>query len=70
MPKCSLTWYKSKANRLLKDIKYLRQTEVAEKLNDSKQKFSYRVNNVYPKILPELIIVLDMAGYEIREKGD
>ena len=70
MPKSTLTWYKSKANRIIKDIKFLKQTEIAQELNDSKQKFSYRVNNIYPKILPELIIVLDKAGYEIKEKGE
>ena len=29
-----------------------------------------RFLNVYPKTFPEFIKMLDLAGYEIREKGE
>lgn len=68
MPKCSLTWYKSKANRLLKDFRLLRQKDIAIAINESQQTVSYRIRNVYPEVLPDIIRILDMAGYEIKEK--
>lgn len=70
MPRCSLTWYKSKSNRLLKDFKLLKQKDIATTINESQQTVSYRLKNVYPVVLPDIIQILDMAGYEIREKGE
>lgn len=68
MPKSTLTWYKTKSNRILKDFKLLKQREIAETINESQQTVSYRLKNVYPSVLPDIIRILDMAGYEIKEK--
>lgn len=68
MPKCSLTWYKSKSNRLLKDFRLLKQKDIATTINESQQTVSYRLRKVYPEVLPDIIRILDMAGYEIKEK--
>ena len=68
MPKSTLTWYKTKSNRILKDFKLLRQKDIAIAINESQQTISYRLRNVYPEVLPDLIRILDLAGYEIKEK--
>lgn len=70
MPKCNLTWYKSKSNRILKDFKLLKQKDIAREINESQQTVSYRLNKVYPEILPDIIRILNMAGYEIVEKEE
>lgn len=70
MPKSTLTWYKSKSNRILKDFRLLKQKDIATTINESQQTVSYRIKNVYPVVLPDIIRILDMAGYEIVEKGD
>lgn len=68
MPKSNLTWYKTKTKRILKDVKALRQKDIAQALNESQQTISYRINNVYEKDLIQWVLLLDMAGYEIKEK--
>ena len=70
MPKSTLTWYKSKSNRILKDFRLLKQKDIAFEIGESQQTVSYRLRNVYPEVLPDLIRILNMAGYEIVEKGD
>lgn len=68
MPKSTLTWYKTKSNRILKDFKLLKQKDIAVEINESQQTVSYRLRNIYPEVLPDLIRILNMAGYEIVEK--
>lgn len=68
MPKSTLTWYKSKSNRILKDFRLLKQKDIAFEIGESQQTVSYRLRNVYPEVLPDLIRILNMAGYEIKEK--
>lgn len=67
MPKSTLTWYKSKTKRLMKDISLLKQKDIATEINESQATVSYRLKNVYPKYLEDLIRILKMAGYEIVE---
>lgn len=68
MAKSTLTWYKTKSNRILKDFRLLKQKDIATEINESQQTVSYRLKNVYPVVLPDIIRILNMAGYEIREK--
>lgn len=42
--------------------------KVAEALGNTQQKQRYRTQEIYPVIIPELIKILDLAGYEIKEK--
>ena len=70
MPRSTLTWYKTKSTRILKDFKLLKQKDIANMINESQQTVSYRLKNVYPAVLPDIIRILDMAGYEIKEKGE
>lgn len=70
MPKCSLTWHKSKANRIMRDIKSLKQQDIADEIGESQQTVSYRIRKQYPNIMPDLIKVLNLAGYEIVQKGE
>lgn len=68
MARSTLTWYKTKSNRILKDFRLLKQKDIATEINESQQTVSYRIRNVYPEVLPDLIRILNMAGYEIVEK--
>lgn len=70
MPKSTLTWYISKSNRIMKDFRLIKQREIATAINESQQTVSYRLNKVYPQVLPDIIRILDLAGYEIREKEE
>jgi len=70
MPKCSLTWYKSKSKRIMRDVKALKRQDIATEINESHQTISYRIKNVYPDQLDDWVRILNMAGYEIVEKGE
>lgn len=70
MPKSTLTWYKTKSRRILRDVKALKQKEIAFAINESQQVVSYRIRNTYEKELNDWIQILDLAGYEIREKEE
>ena len=50
-------------------IKTLRQKDIAEEICESQQTVSYRIRNVYPVVIEDLVSILEMAGYEIKEKG-
>ena len=56
------------ADRILRCLP--KKTQVAAELGISRQAYGYRFLNVYPKTFPEFIKMLDLAGYEIREKGE
>lgn len=66
MAKIILSKERRQADRIVRSIP--QPVKVAERLNISRQLARYHINTLYPRILEELIIVLDMAGYEIREK--
>lgn len=70
MPKSTLTWYKSKARRIMRDIRALKGTDIAEAINQSQQVTSYRILHMYEKQLNDWILILDLAGYEIKEKEE
>lgn len=69
MPITNLTWYQPKVRRIMKDVKALRRNKIAEMLNVSAQSVGQSINNgSYDNQLTKWIQILDMAGYEIREK--
>lgn len=68
MPALKITWYKTKAARLIKMFRIVPQKDMATLLNISQQTYSYRLRNVYPGQLEDLIRMLDAIGYEITEK--
>lgn len=70
MPKSTLTWYKSKSKRIMRDVKALKGKDIANAINESQQVASYRILHVYEKQLNDWIQILDLAGYEIREKEE
>lgn len=45
-----------------------KQDDISEALGRPQQTVSYRIRKVYPALLREVIVLLDLAGYEIREK--
>lgn len=70
MPKCKLTWYKVKANKILKVVKRIPQAEIAAEINESQQTVSYRFKNIYPEFLEDWVRILDLAGLEIVRKEE
>lgn len=68
MPKSTLTWYKTKANRIMRDVKAIKRQVIGTEINESHQVVSYRIKNVYPEQLEDWIRILNLAGYEIIEK--
>lgn len=70
MPKCLLTWYKSEANQILKEVRKISQKDIAIEINESQQTVSYRLRNVYPEFLEDIIRILKLAGFEIVKKGE
>lgn len=66
MAKVILNKEARQADRIIRCLP--RQTEVASRLGISRQLARYRIKNVYPSMIVELINVLDLAGYQITEK--
>ena len=69
MARCYLTKNGQQVTRIMNAIKVLRQKDIAEEICESQQTVSYRIRNVYPVVIEDLLSILDMAGYEIKEKG-
>lgn len=70
MPKSTLTWYKWKSKRIMRDVRALKGKEIAKAINESQQIVSYRILHMYEDQLNDWLRILDLAGYEIREKEE
>lgn len=70
MPKSTLTWYKTKARRIMRDVRALKQRDIAREINESQQTISYRINNIYERELTDWVRILNLAGYEIVEREE
>lgn len=71
MPKSTLTWYKSKSKRIMKMVSSLQRKTIAEEIGITSQAVGKNINNgSYEKELSKWIIILNLAGYEIREKEE
>lgn len=69
MPSVNLTWYQPKVRRIMRDVSALKQKEIAEIEGVTRQAVSKKMGNkVYAASLTIWIQILDLAGYEIREK--
>lgn len=68
MAKVILTKESRLADRILRCLP--KKSQVAAELGISRQAYGYRFSEVYPRTFPEFIKMLDLAGYEIIEKGE
>lgn len=69
MAAANFTWYQSKVRRIYKDVKALKQKDIAEIENITQQAVSEGISTgKYLRALTKWIQILDIAGYEIREK--
>ena len=69
MPSINLTWYAPKVRRIMRDVRALKQTQIAEIEGVTRQAISKKMQNTtYNKELTNWIQILDLAGYEIVEK--
>lgn len=66
MAKVILTSEARLADRIIRCLP--QNSKVAAVNGLSRQAQSYRTKNIYPRMLQEAIKILDLAGYEIKEK--
>lgn len=68
MAKVILTKERRQAERILNSLP--RQKIIAKELGISQQLVSYRLKEVYPDQLENIIKILELANYEIKERED
>lgn len=68
MAKVILTSEARQADRIIRCLP--KNIICAKRLGISPQLMGYRIKNMYPAQFTEFIKLLDLAGYEIREKGE
>lgn len=69
MPSINITWYAPIVRRIMKDVEHLEKKQIAEIEGVTRQAVSKKMNNKsYRTGLENWIQILDLAGYEIREK--
>lgn len=71
MPRTNLHWYTSKVRRIMKDVSHLKQKDIAEIEGVTRQAVCIKMKgSSYDESLSKWIQILDLAGYEIREKEE
>lgn len=70
MSKSKLTWYKTKAKKILRLVKTEKQQDIATLINESQQTISYRLAHVWQEDLEDWIRIFDLIGLEIKEKDE
>ena len=71
MPKSTLTAYKTKARHFSKLLKAEPQRRISQTLNISQQMVSYNLKHQrFTECFETTIRLLDMLGYEIKEKDE
>lgn len=72
MPKSFLApWQQVKARRIEMSLKGLKQKDIAEELGTSQQNVSYGfVSGEFRRILETSLLLINMAGYELKEKEE
>ena len=69
MPKVNLTWYAPIVRRIMRDVSALKLREIAEIEGVTRQAvWKKMAGTTYDEQLTNWIQILDLAGYEIREK--
>ena len=69
MQAVNLTWYQPIVRRIYKDIRALKQKEIAQIEGVTRQAVSKKfTTGTYKEEITNFIQILDLAGYEIREK--
>ena len=72
MPKSFLApWQQVKARRIEMSLKGLKQKDIAEELGTSQQNVSYGfISGEFRRILETSLLLINMAGYELKEKEE
>lgn len=70
MSKSKLTWYKSQANEIMRDLKRSNKSALAREINESRQTFHYRIENMYQEQLEDWIRILKHEGWVIRREDE
>lgn len=69
MPKSTLTWYISKSRKIMSNVSKMKRNDIAQEIGVTRQNVSKCiVNGTYEKELSKWIRILNLAGYEIKEK--
>ena len=70
MAKCSATWYKSKARRIIRELRGVKQKELVIELNSTQPTISYAINHYWQEELERWLRLLNLLGYEVIRKED
>ena len=70
MPKSTLTWYKSQANKIMKDLRKVKQKDIATELNKSPQLVNQNLKEYYPRMIEDVLRMLALAEYEVVKKEE
>lgn len=62
-----MLWYQKQSKRIMKSVAALKQKDIAIEINESQQTVSYRLKNLYPEMLEDLLRIMKLAGYEVKE---
>ena len=69
MARSYITKHGKKVRQIMNAVTRLRQKDIADEIGESQQVVSYRIRNKCPEIFEEMITILEMAGYEVVERG-
>ena len=69
MARSYITKHGKKVRQIMNAVIRLRQKDIADEIGESQQVVSYRIRNKYQEIFEEMITILEMAGYEVVERG-
>ena len=69
MPRVNLTWYAPIVRRIMRDVSALKLREIAEIEGVTRQAvWKKMTGTTYDEQLTNWVQILDLAGYEIKEK--
>lgn len=69
MPRSNLTPNEiTLAKKIERNLDAQKQKDLAVELNTNKSTMSYWINELIPKWLPKFIKIIELGGYELKEK--
>lgn len=68
MSKTTLNPHLNKARKVIRNLKAINQREIATELRITQPAVSYGIKNGYLADIEKVLILLDLAGYEVKEK--
>lgn len=71
MAKTELNWYKHEARNIVKELRLLKQREIAEEMGTTQQNVSYLFRSGwFQKTFEDVVKLLKLAGYELVRREE